>query len=79
MGPKGLLPRSQEPATCIHPKPSQSRQRLPMPLLLRSLSIIFSYLGLGLPTGFILSGLPTKMVYAFVFSLYVPTRRASHP
>jgi len=79
MEPTGALLRSQEAVTGTNPKPSQSRQRLPIPLLLRSLSIIFSYLGLGLPIGFILSGLSTKTLYVFVFSLYVPTRRPIHP
>jgi hypothetical protein len=33
MEPEGLLPHSQEPATCPHPEPDESSPCLPIPLL----------------------------------------------
>jgi hypothetical protein len=62
MEPEGSSPCSQEPATCPCPEPSESN---PHPqTLLRSILMLSSHLRLGLPSGLLPSGLPTKMLYA---------------
>jgi hypothetical protein len=45
------------------------------PISLRSILILFTHLRLGLPSGLILSGFPTNILYAFLF----PHMRAACP
>jgi hypothetical protein len=45
----------------------------PRPICLRCTLILSSYLRLGLPTGFITSDFPTKILYPFFFFLMVAT------
>src|SRR5215468_1705788 len=63
----GSLPHSQEPATCPYPEPAQSSP-YPHPTSRRSVLILSSHLRLGLPSGRLPSGLPTKILYATLFS-----------
>jgi hypothetical protein len=48
----------------------------PHPISLRSISILYSHLCLGLPGGLFHSGFPTKILYAFLFSSTCATRPA---
>jgi hypothetical protein len=66
MEPRGSLPHSQQPATCPYPKPHQSSPCL-HPTSWRSILILFSHLRLGLSSGRLPSGLPTKILYARLF------------
>jgi hypothetical protein len=63
MEPKSSLPCSQEP----YPEPDQSSPYHPI-LSLRSILVLFTHQHLGLPSGLFPSGLPTKTLYAFLFS-----------
>jgi hypothetical protein len=62
MEPEDLLPYSQEPATCLYSEPT------PPSTSGRSTLILSFHLSLGLPSGLLSSGLPTKTMYAPVFS-----------
>jgi len=66
----GPLPHSQVLATCPCPEPHQSHPSpLPPPHpSWRSLLIFFPHICLGLPSGLIPSGLPTKTLYAGILS-----------
>jgi hypothetical protein len=65
MEPKGSLPHSQASATCPYPGPAQSS---PRPTSWRSIPILPTHLRLGLPSGLFQTGLPTKNLYAPLFS-----------
>jgi hypothetical protein len=60
------LQYSQEPSTGPYPEPDQSS--LPHPISLRSILILTTHLHLGLSSGIFLSGFPTNILYAFLFS-----------
>ena len=68
MQPEHSLPHSQQPATFLCPEPDQFIPHI----YLRYILILFSHiLVVGFPSGFILSGFPTKILHAF-FLPYVP-------
>jgi hypothetical protein len=71
MEPKGSLRCSQEPSTGPYPEPDRSS-----PYHLRSLLILSTHLRLGLPSGLFPSGVPTNILYAFLFSPIRATCRA---
>jgi hypothetical protein len=66
--PEGSSPYSQEPATCPYPKPDRSSLYPPHPTSRRSIIILSSHLLLGLPSGLLPSGFPTKTLYAPLLS-----------
>jgi hypothetical protein len=66
MEPEGSLPHSQEPTTCPYAEPAQSSS-CPIALL-EDVLILSPHLRLGLPSSRLLSGLPTKILYAPLFS-----------
>jgi hypothetical protein len=55
MEPEGSLPYSHRPATGPYPEPAES-----ITVSLRSILMLSSHLRLGLPSGLLPSGLPTK-------------------
>jgi hypothetical protein len=78
MEPEGSIPCSQEPSTGPYPEPYQSTPS--HPIFLRSILILFTHLRLSIPSGLFPSGLPTNILYAFLFSphsCYMP--RPYHP
>jgi hypothetical protein len=66
MGPEGSLPCSQEPSTSQYPEPDQSNSS--HSIYLRSIVILSTQLRLGLPSGLLLSGFPTNILYAVLVS-----------
>jgi hypothetical protein len=62
MEPKGSLPHSHEPASCLNSEPDQSGPCTPSHL--RSILILSSHLCLGLPSGLSPLGFPTKTLHA---------------
>ena len=67
METEGSLPHSQQPATCIYPKADRSSP-CPHPNSRTSTSILSPYLSLGLSSGLLPSGFPTKTLYAPLLS-----------
>jgi hypothetical protein len=65
--PEGSLPHSQQPATCPYPETAQSSP-YPHPTSWRFILILSYNLRLGLPSGRLPSDLPTKILYASLFS-----------
>jgi len=59
--------RVHKTATCPYPVPVQSSPR-PLSYPLKSTFILSSHLCLGLPSGFLSLGFPTKTPYTFLFS-----------
>ena len=59
MDPEGSLPHSQQPATCPYPAPDRSSPCF-HPTSVKSILIWSFHLGLGLPSAFLPSGLPSK-------------------
>ena len=78
MEPEGSLLHSQEPATCPYPEPQPTRP-CPHPTYLRYILILSSLLCLGLPSGLLPSGFPTKTLYAPLLSPIRATFRAHSP
>jgi len=62
MEPEGSLPYSQAPATYPYPKPDQSTPSSPSNVLKTHFNK--PHLRLGLPSGLLPSGLPTKTPFA---------------
>jgi hypothetical protein len=60
MEPKGSLPYSQDPSTGPYPKPDQSNPS--HPISLRSILMLSTHEGLGLPSGLFPSGFPTNIL-----------------
>ena len=67
MEPECLSPYTQEQATCPCPEPDQF-SLCPHPTSQRSILLLSSHLSLGLPRGLLLSGFPTKALYAPLLS-----------
>jgi hypothetical protein len=67
-GTKGSLPCSQEPSTGPCLKPDQSSTYHSILSLLRSILILSTHLCLVLPSGLFPYDIPTKILYAFLFS-----------
>jgi hypothetical protein len=70
MEPKVLLPYLKEPATCPCHEPVQSSPR-PNLTSWRAILRLSFHLRLVLPSGLLLSGLPTQILYAPLLSPYV--------
>jgi hypothetical protein len=64
MEPEGSLLCSQEPSTDPYPEPDRSS----LYHLILSILILSTHLHLGLPSGLFLSGFPTNILYAVLFS-----------
>jgi hypothetical protein len=69
MEPEISLSYSQEPSTGSYSELDQSSPDYPT---LRSILILSTHLRLGLASGLFPSGFPTTILYAFLFSCYMP-------
>ena len=67
METEGLLPHSQETATCPYPEPDRFSP-CPHPTCQRSILILSFHLCLVFPSGFLPSAFPTKTLYAPLLS-----------
>ena len=67
MEPEGSSPHPQQPATCPYPESHRS-SLCPHPTSQRSILILSSHPRLGLPGCLLLSGFPTKALYAPLLS-----------
>jgi hypothetical protein len=67
MQPEGSSPYTQKPATCPCPEPDRSRLR-PYTTSRRYILILSAHICLGLPSGLVPSGFPTKALYAPLLS-----------
>ena len=63
MEPEDSLPHSQQPVTCPYPEPDQSNPRPSGNILLRYSLLSSSHQRLGLASGLLPPGLPTKALY----------------
>jgi hypothetical protein len=70
MEPEGSLPSSHEPSAGLYPEPDTSNSYRPI-LSLGSVLILSSNICLGLLSDLLLSGFPTKILYAFLFAPFV--------
>jgi hypothetical protein len=61
-----FITSSQERSTSPYPEPDRSSPY--HPISLRSILILSTYLRLGLPSGLFPSGVPTNILYAFLFA-----------
>ena len=68
MEPESSLPPSQVPVTCPYSEPDQTCPCPLHPPSLRSILILSSHLLLGILSGLVPSGLPTKTLYAPLLS-----------
>jgi hypothetical protein len=68
MEPENSLPCSKEPSNSPHPEPDQSSPYHPHRISVRSISVLFSHLRLGLHSDFFPSGFLTNTLYASRFS-----------
>ena len=62
MDPEDLLPCSQKPATCSYTEPDRSSP-CPHPTSLKSILILPSRVGIGLPSSLFPLRFPTKTLY----------------
>ena len=79
MEPEGSLLHSEVPTTCLYPEPDRSSPCPHIPLPEWSILILFSHLQLGLPSGLLPTGFPTKTLYMpllYPHTCYMP--RPSH-
>ena len=68
MEPEGSYPHSQEPVTYPYSEPDRSSPCL-HPIVPRSILILSFHFRVGLPSGLLPSGLPTKTFYVFLLTL----------
>jgi hypothetical protein len=68
---------SQEFSTCSYPEPDQFSPHRPHPTSKRSILILSTHERLGLPSGLLPFGLPTKNLHAFLFALIRATFTAN--
>jgi hypothetical protein len=66
--PEGSSPHSQQPANGPCTETVESNPHTPNPISLRYILIPSSHLRLGLPSGLVPSGFPTKTLYTFLSS-----------
>jgi hypothetical protein len=72
MEPEGSLLCSQEPSVGSFPEPESIHSIPPYPISLRSILILSTHLRLDLPSSLFPYGFTTNILYAFLFSPFVP-------